>query len=265
MMKKLLSVMLAVVMLFSLTAMSVSAAETTSLLNDDVAAWVCKDAGEGSITITKEDDALVFSATKGWPEASYTRDTDLIVLPQAGQYLNYDFTVEGQANIMIFFNGQNPTEQGELGADGKHFANYQSINPFVAESIEDNPSAQEDLPAGTYKGSLELTNFVNQGTEDGNVQVSGIKVFAVGENAKVTIREMSVGDQTSEEVKPTTSDTPATTAADNNAAANTTAAANGTSAKTGEESNALLFVAVAAMAVAVAGVSAVAAKKAKSK
>ena len=262
-MKKLLSVVLAVAMLFSFTAMSVSAAGTTSLLPDDVSAWNCKDAGDGSMTVTKDGDAFVFTATKGWPEASYTRDADLIVLDQAGQYINYDITVEGSANVMIFFNGKNPMEQDELGADGKHFANYQSLNPLIGNGIEDNPAAQADLPAGNYKGSLELTCFAPQGTEDGKVQVSGVKVFAVGENAKVTIRELSVGAKTGEEVTPTTSDTPATTKAAG--AATTTTAKNGSSAKTGEESNAFLFVVVAAVAVAVVGVSAVAAKKAKSK
>ncbi len=269
-MKKLFSIVLAVAVLatmaFSMMGATASAAEKVSLLPAAASDFTTVDGGDGSITVSKEGDAFKFVANAGWPQAYYSSTDEnawaKAYINDADCYLNYDFEVKtGAANVIVFFCGQSPADQAGPGVG-------ETINYLIDASNNNLASGQtKDLPVGKYKGSVHVKDLgvredlilSEQGdatAADAYFTVSGMKVFAVG--GEVIVNELSVGPKDGDATVVTTaanSDKPTTTAA------KTTAKAGTDNAKTGDTTNAILFVTVAAVAAAVVTVSVVSKKQ----
>ena len=268
-MKKLLSIVLAVAVLstmaFSMIGASVSAAEKVSLLPASADKFVCKDGGDGSVTVAAEGTGYKFTATGGWPTATYINPDEAswakCMVNDAECYLNYDFEVKtGGTNIIVYFGGQNPDEQGAAGSG-------ETLN-YIIDAANNNLASGnvQDLKPGKYSGSIPvkqlgcaenliLSEEGDAAAADAYFTISAVRIFAVG--GEVIVNELSVGPKTGEVV---------TTAAQSDATtttvAKTTAKAGTDSAKTGDTTNAIVFIAVAAVA---AGAVVVTAKKQKAR
>ncbi len=253
-MKKVLSVVLAVAVLatmaFSMMASTVSAAEKVSLLPASADKFVCKDGGDGSVTVAAEGTGYKFTANAGWPTATYTNPDEAswakCMVNDAECYLNYDFEVKtGASNIILYFGGQNPDEQAAKGRG-------ETLNYLIDAANGDLQSgATKDLVPGTYKGSIPVKQLgcaddlilSEQGdatAADAYFTISSVRIFAVG--GEVIVKELSIGPKTGDVVT-TKAQSDATTTV-----AKTTAKAGTDSAKTGDASNAIVFIAVAAVA-----------------
>lgn len=290
-MKKLLSVALAVIMLATM-AFSASAAtykDKGSLLPDSADKFVCKAAGNKGtekITVTKDGDGYKFVGEEGgWPTAQFAeldgeKQTSWIQTKKdSGLFLNYDFTVvSGKTKIVVYFCGQNPDDMANAGT-------FFCVNAYeMPDKKKIDGDCDEDLGTGTYKKSVPLSELGYREDlygEAGEMLITGFKVFAVG--GEVVVRDLSIGEKYADGQDAPTQGATTTTAANTGAnsteatttaaqaqnntttVAKTTAANNGDSAKTGDVSNAIVFVVVAAVAAGVVTLSVVSSKKSKAR
>ena len=280
-MKKVLSIVLAVAVLatmaFSMMASTVSAEDKTySLLPVSADKFTKQEGsanGDGHITVTANGDGYTFTADQGYPCAynfeegvSEYKKSDVWVMTKkgSGSTLNYDFEVKsGSAKVVVYFCGQNPKDMAGLGS-------FVSINALEMPDKMDKLTGDtaEDLPVGKYKASVDVDNLGYNGGllgDNGEMLISGVKVFAVG--GEVVVNDISITDKSgidNSHHKKVLANGPATAAPQNNTTtvAKTTAQNSANNAQTGDTTNAIVFIAVAAVA---AGAVVVTAKKQKAR
>ncbi len=292
-MKKLLSVLLAVAMMVTaMSAMSFSA----SAAEDDVCLYsgILKDADGNDVTSGENDanakwsyanNVLTIESTSdaGASFDIWTPVSEFDVANQKGIIFNY------VADVPVFMCVQVKTNSGDkypsTGSDFYNTFGYAATD--LTEATVNNENLNF-MPAGSKSGIINLNGFFtwdaangNDLTPDGGKSTIGLVNLKLAGKGKIEIYALHLTTDAPTEgadakeggangyLSDVAADSnPTAAAGDNNTTAagnNNTTAANGTSAKTGEESNALLFIVIAAVAVAVVGVSVVAAKKAKSK
>ncbi len=140
--------------------------------------------------VQEADGSVSFANTNGlWPEVHYSPSIDEgITVPVKGSYLTIDMELEAGTNIMLFFNGPNPTLA---------YANtYVSLTDALKAKIPTLQTAYSDILGGqSIYTTLALEDFIPSSfiAANGTVVFTGVKIFAVGAaHKKVTIKELSV-------------------------------------------------------------------------
>ncbi len=158
--------------------------------------------------IQEADGSLSFANKNGmWPEVHYSPAVeDTLTVPVKGSYLTIDMDFEAGSNIILFFNGPNPTLA---------YANtYVSLTKHLKNAAPSLQTSGDDILAGqSVYTTLKLEEIIPASfiAADGTVVFSGVKVFVVGDaGKKVTLKELSV-TTTDASVTP---DTPVTEDAD---------------------------------------------------
>lgn len=238
-----------------------------SLMPDAADKFTCVAGGDGTIAVSVVGDSgFKFTADKGWPNAYYMgEESEWVTVDTAADdaILYYDFTVSAGANVLVFFEGQNPGDDGAPGT-------YVSLNTIIDENNVDANGNVIDLAAGTYKGQVHVKDLGcdEQFITDGKFRISGMKVFAVG--GSVIVNELAVvgvkGVESDTTTTTTETEETTTTSAQNDGTTTTVTkkdTAKQDSAKTGDVSNAVIFIIVAIVAAALIAVSIVMSKKKK--
>ncbi len=125
-----------------------------------------------------------------WPEVHYSPALeDAVCVPVKGSSLTVNVDFEAGSNIILFFNGPNPT----LAYDSTcHF----SLTSYLAKALPTLKTSYDDILGNqSVNVTLALEDILPSHliASDGTVLFTGVKVFAVGEaGKKVTIHEMSV-------------------------------------------------------------------------
>lgn len=139
----------------------------------------------------QEADGSVSFANKnnGWPEVHYSPAiSDAVTAPVKGSYLTIDMEFESGSNVVLFFNGPNPT----LAYD----VTYVSLTKHLKNAIPSLQTSGDDILAGqSVYTTLPLETIIPSSfiRKDGTVVFSGVKVFVVGAaHKKVTLKELSV-------------------------------------------------------------------------
>ncbi|MBQ7670052.1 MAG: dockerin type I repeat-containing protein [Clostridia bacterium] len=142
----------------------------------DASAWKNIGAGDSDITVNVSNNVLVFGNTNGqWP-CAYVDYTDPLVVSPADTAIEYDVAAIGESNIYLFFGEATPL----------HYQNgcYLSLNKAIAGTTADF--------TGSYSGTLyfeDLTFPEGALDQNGNVVITGIKVFAIsGEASSDVVR-----------------------------------------------------------------------------
>ena len=140
--------------------------------------------------IQEADGSLSFANKNGmWPEVHYSPAVeDTLTVPVKGSYLTIDMDFEAGSNIILFFNGPNPTLA---------YANtYVSLTKHLKNAIPSLQTSGDDILAGqSVYTTLKLEEIIPASfiAADGTVVFSGVKVFVVGPaGKKVTLKELSV-------------------------------------------------------------------------
>lgn len=160
--------------------------DAADLLANPETDWVSVAGGDGtSVSASKVDGAVTLTNVgAGWPAAKVTL-APAITVNVATDSLDYNITVDENCstNIMLFFNS----------SDWQYF----SLNTLIDTSL----AAGSDLGAGTYTGSIAFSDMNLAYTDgdfaswitDGQVQLTGMKIFAVGDaGTSVTLDRMMV-------------------------------------------------------------------------
>lgn len=163
----------------------------TGVVSQDIVSFDPDDwitPAEGSMTFRQnEDGSLSIANTTGqWPDAHYSPETGVAV-PVKGTRLEYDLSLEEVgASLVLYFNGSTPT----VARSGEELV----LNSYFTGAKRE-PTVGDLLKGQTLTGSLLLSDLPIPAAciEDGNVILSGMKVFAVGAAGKpVVIRRLSV-------------------------------------------------------------------------
>ncbi len=144
-----------------------------------------------TINVTEEPSgAISFANTNNeWPEIHYSPKTEnTITAPVKGTIFTLDADFDAGSNILLFFNGPNPT---------LCYANtYISLTSILANKVPNFQTSYDDIVGGqSVQVSIPLEDIVPASfiAADGTVNFSGVKVFVVGAaGKKVTIHEMSI-------------------------------------------------------------------------
>ena len=144
-----------------------------------------------TINIKEEKDGSISFANKTglWPEAHYSPTADkTVAIPVRGSYLTVDIELQAATNIILYFNGANPTWGYER--------DYIKLNPLLKAAIPSLKMQGDDILGGQrIKCTLNLAEFIPDGmiAEDGTVVFSGVKLYVVGDaGKKVKVNELSV-------------------------------------------------------------------------
>ncbi len=140
--------------------------------------------------VQEADGSVSFANTNnGYPEVHYSPSIDNgITVPVKGSYLTIDMEFEAGSNVLLFFNGPNPTLA---------YANtYVSLTEALKAKIPTLQTSGADImPGQSVYTTLSLEDFVPSSfiNADGTVVFTGVKVFVVGSaHKKVTVKELSV-------------------------------------------------------------------------
>ena len=163
---------------------------TKPLVSQDINDWliIYPDDLAGA---NNADGSVSFWNKNGlWPEVHYSpAPEDTVRVPVKGSSLTIDVQLEAGTNILLFFNGPNPT----LAYDNT--CSF-SLTSYLAKAIPTLQTSYDDILGNqTIKATLSLEDIIPSHliATDGTVLFTGVKVFAVGAaGKKVTIREMSV-------------------------------------------------------------------------
>jgi len=159
---------------------------TTEILSYDPAMWDSMELDKMTIE-NDADGALLISNMNGkWPAAEYAA-TESVLVPMEGSELVFDIsTANVNTSILLFFGGSTPFAPTE----GKYVVINNKLGGQVDAGSGDVKSNQ------TLKGSVKLTDLgIPQTALDanGNLLISGVKVFAAGSPFEpVTIRQLAV-------------------------------------------------------------------------
>ncbi len=145
----------------------------TDIISYDPADWDADGAGEIEFD-TNDDGALLISNTTGkWPNAQYTADNSFFASVE-GSKLVFDFYVSPGVNtsILLFFNGATPFAP----TSGQYVTINNKLGVKTEAGSGDISAAQE------VKGEVDLKDIVPESAidENGNVLISGVKIFAAG-------------------------------------------------------------------------------------
>ncbi len=124
-----------------------------------------------------------------WPYTSHAYDQR--ILAPADATITFDLTVaSASASINLYLGGSRPD------IDPDNTSLNIPLNSFMTSSLD---SGSGDLLTGTYTGTISVASIINSGKVkesclvNGNLWISGIKVFVVGYNGQaVTIRNLSI-------------------------------------------------------------------------
>ncbi len=214
-------------------------ADRVSLLPSNASDFTTLPGGQGEITVSETgNDVFKFTTDKGWPQAYYAEpdETKWVTVDTADPdaKLYWDFTVSKEANVLVYFEGQDPASEGGAGT-------YVSLNGIIDATKLNPDGTVKDLGAGTYKGSIAVSELGCREDlmTDGKFRISGVKVFAVG--GTVVVNELSAVGESAKKVT-TTVPTTVTTAADTTTTvaggeATTTVAAPTTTVKRAEDTS----------------------------
>ncbi len=140
--------------------------------------------------VQEADGSVSFANTNGmWPEVHYSPSIDKgITVPVKGSYLTIDMEFEAGSNVVLFFNGPNPTLA---------YANtYISLTDALKAKIPTLQTSYSDILGGqSVYTTLALEDIVPSSfiASDGTVVFTGVKIFVVGDaHKKVTLKELSV-------------------------------------------------------------------------
>ncbi len=236
------------------------------MLNSDPTAWGSVDAETtdengnavtSSGVIAADGNGIAVSATNGaWPAATYDYSTPFLVdYETTAIEVSYSIWAGMQSNIKLFY--------GESSNANYDSEEYSSIAPLLSDA---------DQNAGHYVLKFKLSDLVAKESvdENGKVKLNGIKVFAIDNGKKgtaaVTVNAMNllvvpekntdIGGESDLEVNDTTppsNNNPVVTPnGDNKPSTN--------NPSTGDSTNAIAFVVVAAAAAGVVTLSIVSKK-----
>ena len=162
---------------------------TSSIIPMTAEGW--REIYPDTIVIAEEKNgAISFSNTTGlWPETHYSPTADkTIAIPVRGSYLTVDIELQAAMNIMLYFNGANPTWGYE--------SDYIGLNPLLKAALPSLQMYGDDILGGQrIKCTLKLEDFIPDGMidADGTVVFSGVKLYVVGDaGKKIKINELSV-------------------------------------------------------------------------
>ncbi len=140
--------------------------------------------------VQEANGAVSFANTNGqWPEVHYSPSIDKgITVPVKGSYLTIDMEFEAGSNVLLFFNGPNPTLA---------YANtYISLTSALKKAIPTLQTSGDDILAGqSVYTTLALEDIIPSSfiAANGTVVFTGVKLFVVGAaHKKVTLKELSV-------------------------------------------------------------------------
>lgn len=183
-MKKLFAFVLVTALLCMLFTFAASAEATTLMPDDEY--WTSTDNGGCSCNVTFENGVAVVSGSAGgtWPCTTNYFDPSACIAANIDTYaLHYDFKVNsGNTNINFYFS-QNLDEMDNDYA-------FTLSNTSLGNVNYDSGSG--DLPAGTYSGYVNLSDFVKATTflgsksfdsayidEDNNLYFTGVNIYSV--------------------------------------------------------------------------------------
>ncbi len=139
----------------------------------------------------QEADGSVSFANKNnqWPEVHYSPSLDNgVTVPVKGSYLTVDMDFEAGSNVILFFNGPNPT----LAYGDTHL----SLTKHLKNAVPTLQTSGDDILGGqSVYTTLPLEDIIPSSflAADGTVVFTGVKVFVVGAaHKKVTVKELSV-------------------------------------------------------------------------
>ncbi|MBR5779667.1 MAG: hypothetical protein IKY21_03460, partial [Clostridia bacterium] len=159
--------------------------ETVSInLIDKATPW--EVTGNGSFSY--EGDVLTVNAVENWPciQAYYA---EAITVTVADYYLEYDFTVEGAANMNFIF------------GNGGTFSISNSALSLEEGQVD---AGSGDLLAGSYKGVIALSDLVAATANyqsaafpaaevvDGELTFAGLNIFSVGTDVDVVVNKFAL-------------------------------------------------------------------------
>ncbi|MBR5263624.1 MAG: hypothetical protein IKV50_02905, partial [Clostridia bacterium] len=162
---------------------------TASIFSSDPKDWL--EVYPDTVVMTQEKNgAMSFSNTTGlWPEVHYAPSADkTLPVPVRGSYLTIDIKLEAAMNIMLYFNGANPTTGYEAG--------YIRLNSILKAKIPSLKMTGDDILGGQHiQCTLQLEEIIPKGMidDEGNVVFSGVKLYVVGAaGKKITINKLEV-------------------------------------------------------------------------
>ncbi len=124
-----------------------------------------------------------------WPYTAHAYDTK--ILAPASATITFDLTVASSAaSINLYLGGSRP----HFDNDGS--AHYIQLNSFISANVD---AVSGDLNTGSYTGTVSVAALIASGKipescmVDGNLWISGIKIYVVGYNAEeVTVRTLCI-------------------------------------------------------------------------
>ena len=124
-----------------------------------------------------------------WPYTCHAYDQR--ILAPADATISFDLTVASSAaSVVLYLGGSRPE------VDPDNVTIKLPLNSFMSSSLE---YGSGDLPTGTYSGTISVGSIINSGKVagaaifNGNLWISGIKVYVVGYNGQaITIRNLSI-------------------------------------------------------------------------
>ncbi len=140
--------------------------------------------------VQETDGSVSFANTNGlWPEVHYSPSIDEgITVPVKGSYITINMELVAGTNVVLFFNGPNPT----LAYD----TTYVSLTEALKKKIPTLQTSYSDImPGQSIYTTLALEDFIPSSfiSKDGTVVFTGVKIFVVGgAHQKVTLKELSV-------------------------------------------------------------------------
>ncbi len=127
-----------------------------------------------------------------WPYATYIYDEKLLLPEDA--VIEYDFTMTcSQTSINFYVGDSLPDLLGDSVTDVAAGRQYFKLQKFISGANLD--AGSEDLPKGTYKGSVKVSDLTvsDKGRIDGMVALTAIKVYTVGSTGStLTINKLQV-------------------------------------------------------------------------
>lgn len=163
-----------------------------SLMPESADDFLTLTGGGGTMEVLKLANGFSFDCdtSNGWPCAYTRRDSSEYITVDRTEdvYLNFNFVSRGgKTNIVIAFGGCDINNDVTLG-------HWVSLNGIIKPSYVDANGIVTDLEAGTYTGSVHVSDLcpAEELVTNNTFEISDIKIYAVG--GTTVVRDISVGE-----------------------------------------------------------------------